>query len=470
MTIYSLTLREEHRVQLAKEVLGGETECVAYILLRKVVIGLDPWRRERHIRYLVREVLPVPPAEILDASRSHVTWHTRSLAALLGRAEAACCAVGVVHSHPKGVEQFSVQDNKNEPDLIEMVQNRDGPDARLVSLVLTEDENLFGRVWEHPKRVAELKPIRTVGERLRLFYPGRGRGEEIATLQRQALTFGKALNADLRQLTVGVVGCGATGSATAMLLTRLGVGRLLLVDGDIVEDTNLNRLHGATQSDADAMAPKVSVLKRELTRYALGTKIHAVEGWIGDSRIRDALRACDIVFSCTDDHDGRLLLSRFAYFYLVPVFDMGLGIEVGGGDPPELKALDGRVTIVGPTLPCLSCLGVVDAVRAAAEAMRRTEPEHYERLRAERYVEGSGIPNPAVVTFTTEVATMAVNEFLHRLQGFRGEDGATNYRIRKFALNEDLRPLSKPEPACRICGLQVNWGLGDVEPFLGRME
>ena len=49
-----------------------------------------------------------------------------------------------------------------------------------------------------------------------------------------------------------------------MLLARLGAGQLVLFDNDIVDVTNLNRLHGARRSDADAMRPKVEVVAREI--------------------------------------------------------------------------------------------------------------------------------------------------------------------------------------------------------------
>lgn len=69
---------------------------------------------------------------------------------------------------------------------------------------------------------------------------------------------GSALDNEMRNLGVGVVGCGGTGSATAMLLGRLGVGRVALFDRDFVETTNLNRLHGATMRRAgDQLADAV---------------------------------------------------------------------------------------------------------------------------------------------------------------------------------------------------------------------
>ena len=51
-------------------------------------------------------------------------------------------------------------------------------------------------------------------------------------------------------------------------------GRLVLFDDDIVEVTNLNRLHGARRADADAMRQKVDVVAREITELGIGTRVH----------------------------------------------------------------------------------------------------------------------------------------------------------------------------------------------------
>ena len=64
---------------------------------------------------------------------------------------------------------------------------------------------------------------------------------------------------------------------------------------------------------------------------------------------------------------------------------------------------------------------------------------------------------------------MAVNEMIHRLQGFRGPDGAAAHRVRKFHLGEDRRPRHEPRPACPVCAADEHWGRGDTDPFLGRV-
>ena len=208
-----------------------------------------------------------------------------------------------------------------------------------------------------------------------------------------------------------------------MLLARLGVGQLALFDDDIIVDvTNLNRLHGARRADADAMRPKVEVVAREITEHGLGVRAVPIRHWIGDPLCRDALKAGDVIFGCTDDHDGRLLLNRLAYFYLIPVIDMGLAIDPKP-NRSGLRDLTGRITVLFPEAPCLLCRGIVDPVAARDEELRRRAPEEYERRKREAYVHGSGDPAPAVVTFTTATACLAVDELLQALTGFRSPEG-----------------------------------------------
>jgi molybdopterin/thiamine biosynthesis adenylyltransferase len=311
-----------------------------------------------------------------------------------------------------------------------------------------------------------MQGIRVVGDELTLFFPGRNENASEPFLARQALAFGHALNSELSHLRFGVVGCGGTGSAVAMLLTRLGAGSLFLVDEDTVSLTNLNRLHGATRQDAEQGLPKVQVIARECLRLGLGTQVQAIQGWVSSAVAIDGLKACDVIFSCTDDHVGRALLSKFAYFYSTPVIDMGLAIELEPGSSGQLRVLEGRVSLLAPGGACLLCSKVISMEKARAEALRRSNPIEYERQKTEAYVIGEGNPNPAVVTFTTEVGTMAVNHLLHLMTGFRGNMPAPRQTTRRFNLEDDFHPGFTPTEHCRICGNQTYWGIGDMTPFL----
>jgi len=93
------------------------------------------------------------------------------------------------------------------------------------------------------------------------------------------------------------------------------------------------------------------------------------------------------------------------------------------------------------------------------------DPETYEGLKNEAYVQGAGNPNPAVITFTTETSTMAINELIHRIQGFRGLQGSWPNRVRNFYSPEDRKP-GVLQRECQLCEKKTLHGRGDCTPLL----
>jgi molybdopterin/thiamine biosynthesis adenylyltransferase len=466
-----LTIQERH-VQHLQEFLLPESghERAAYLLCSPVKIETDPWTGNPSQRFISTEVLPIVEQEVVSSSVQHITWTTQSFVNALKRAQEKKQIVALVHSHPGGFSAFSEQDDKNEADLIRLAQNRNGLTESLLSLVIVSNQSWIGRQWTSPTAFQPLDLIQLVGEGFKLHYPGRGKGQPSAILNRQALAFGEVLNQDLAQLRVGIVGLGGTGSALSMLAARLGIRKCALFDQDVVDESNLNRLHGATIEDARLARPKVEVASRSMQELGFGIEVQTYQQWINDPICREALRSCDVIFGCTDDHAGRLLLNRFAYYYAMPVIDLGLAIHVSQGETPRLQALDGRATVLQPGYACLLCRGVINTKTAHDQLLKQTNPEEYERRKAEAYVQGEGNPNPSVVLFTTDVASMALQELVHRLQGFRGSDSTASQRVRKFKLMEDRRQGGVCQPHCPVCGKSTHWGIGDTEPFLGIVE
>jgi molybdopterin/thiamine biosynthesis adenylyltransferase len=180
--------------------------------------------------------------------------------------------------------------------------------------------------------------------------------------------------------------------------------------------------------------------------------------------MRDALKSCDFIFGCTDDHAGRILLNRLAYFYGIPVIDVGLRMmplpAATGHD------INGRVTTLSPGRPCLLCSGVVNARRASEEALERSDPAEFRKRKQEAYVVGAGDPAPAVVTFTTEMACVAVNEMIAALTGFHGEEGMVANRLRRFHARDDRFLATKQSETCPVCTSIAFWGRADADPFL----
>jgi len=437
-------------------------EASAYVLFGRADISADPWSGLPRSRLISHEVIPVAAEEIVSASPVHVTWSTRGFMRILGAAKDRGLVAGLVHTHPNAAAFFSDQDDRNEAELARTTFNKGV--SGLASLVFGRDDAMAGRLWVAPGEAAMAASITLVGSQIKIARTVAA-GDEDPFLTRQAALFGREFNPVVRGLRIGVAGGGGTGSAVAMLLARLGVGFLGLVDKDTIDVTNLNRVHGSRAADVAAGLAKVDILAREIRAVGLGTQVVTKKEWVGNPDLRDLLRSCDVLFGCTDDHQGRLTLNRLAHYYGILLIDVGLRMRAArsGAD----YDMTGRVSTIRPGNPCLMCLGIVDPRRAAAEGLRRSDPAGFEQRKAEAYVDGGGDPAPAVVTFTTAIACAAVDELIQGLTNFRGPGGMAHNRIRRFDRVEDRAMTCRPVASCPVCASQASWGRGDVNPFLG---
>lgn len=467
---YTLTLQENHLDTLKKLVLqsdGKERPCI--MLCGVSHIKNDPWDGGAEMRFLSRMIIPLPEAGILENSAEHVSWDTTAFRNAMKQAKEEDLAICLVHSHPEKLPKFSAIDDENELDLFSAMYKRSGSANVGLSLILTSDGKLVATVCTANLVYHPIKLIRVFGNRFTFFYKEKNDSFTREEFSRQALALGPALNTDLAQLRIAVVGCGATGSATAHLLTRLGVGQILLIDKDQVERSNLSRLYGATGADADLGSYKAEVLAKYLAGVGMGARVRFANTWVGDESCRDAVKACDLIFSCTDDNSGRIYLNRISYFYITPVIDMGISIDPM--PPPEIGmyAAQGRFTVLQPSARCLICRKTVDQKLAQEEQLKRNDPEGFERLKEEAYVTGSGNPSPAVITFTSEVATMSANELINRMVGFK-KQGAQNHVVRFFDKGVDKVPAADTNEECPICRDTLYWGRGDMNPFLDQIN
>ena len=204
------------------------------------------------------------------------------------------------------------------------------------------------------------------------------------------------------------MGCGGTGSAVAEQLVRLGARALDLYDPDHVSRSNLTRLYGSRPPDVGR--PKTDVVADHLRAIAPDTRIRTHASAITTESVARHLMDADIVFGCTDDNAGRLVLSRFATYFLTPVVDVGVLLTSDARG--TIDGIHGRITVLVPGAACLVCRGRVDLQRAAVELRSAGEQAS---LAAEGYAPAMPGVEPAVVSFTSWVAAVAVSELLERL-------------------------------------------------------
>ncbi|MEQ9040228.1 MAG: ThiF family adenylyltransferase [Silicimonas sp.] len=459
MGALDLILLDPHEAQIRSLLTAGSgSERSAYMLFGIADIEVDPWTHQPRRRLVSHHFQAIGSSELVSASARHVTWQTDGFMHLLNKAKAMSLIPSLVHTHPKGQAQFSDQDDRNEAELARTALLKGMPG--LISVVIAENGDIAARIWTQKEKAEDISRILHVGPRLHI---SGLKGTPADFLDRQVRLFGKEASRQIVGFRCGIAGGGATGSALLPLLLRLGVQEAVQFDKDIVDETNLNRLHGARRSDVDAKLPKTTIHTRTVEESGLGMMLLSVDAWAGHPRTWDALKACDVIFCCTDDHAGRLFLNRFARFYGIPVIDVGLAMQRRTDKAYDLFA---RVSTLVPGHPCLLCGGYVDPRRAREEAIRRDDPDAYERLKEEAYVLGEGDPSPAVVTFTTEAAAMAVNEWLAGVAGLAGEAGMVPTRMRRFHARDERRPLVEVRSGCPCCDAAQTLGRGDVQPFL----
>ena len=279
-----------------------------------------------------------------------------------------------------------------------------------------------------------------------------------AIFDRNVRAFGNAVQQTLADLRVAIVGCGGTGSVVAEQLVRLGVRHLILVDPDELSQSNLTRVYGS--SWVDVGKPKVQILARHLAGIAPKLRCEVVESMLTLESAARRLTGCDVVFGCTDDNAGRLVLSRMATYLLTPVIDCG--VLLSSDDDGQLTGIDGRVTILSPGQACLICRGRIDLARASADLLT---PEERVRREDEGYAPALERTEPAVVAFTTMVGATAVSELLERLIGYGPESRPSEVLLRCHE-REISTNVALPKEGHYCHPASCKLGVGMTQPFL----
>ena len=370
-----------------------------------------------------------------------------------------------VHTHPGGRPVRSAKDERVDRLIADVFRLRSGASCYGTVIVSPAPDGLTltGTLQEAERPAKEIDRFWIVGDRWRL-QQAFGRGPSApgpAVFDRNVRAFGEPVQRMIGMLRIGVVGCGGTGSAVAEQLVRLGARHLKLVDADTLSASNVTRVYGSTP--ADVGRPKTDVLADHLRRIASDLKCETVDGKCTSRRVAKRLTGADLIFGCTDDNAGRLVLSRLCYWFLTPVVDMGvlLTSDLDG----TLDGIHGRITILTPGTACLLCRGRVDLALAAAEI--RAAEEH-QRLEAEGYAPALGGVEPAVVAFTTMTAALAVSELLERLVGYGASPRPSEVLLRGHDREMSTNTAS-PTPGHYCHPTAGKLGRGSTDPFLDQV-
>jgi molybdopterin/thiamine biosynthesis adenylyltransferase len=401
-------------------------------------------------RLLAREFIPVPDWAIERYTGSVLSWAAEFNSQALKRAVDLDATLVLVHSHGATKPHFSRDDRKREVPLFAAFSRIVNP-LPTGTLVLG-DGAAAGSFWLDGRNDLVFRRVVIIAQTLQSWHssnvvheprPPRRR------LDRQdvGIPGSDALLADAR---IAVVGLSGGGSHVIQQLAHLGVGTLIAVDDQVVEETNLGRLVGATERDVDACTPKTDLAERVVEGVDSSSRVIKVPHQFPSREAIAALKQADVVVSTLDTFRARDAVNRFCRRHLIPQIDIGMIIRTR---QETLTLAQGQVIVSIPGLSsCLHCW-FTDAKTLADE--ERERPAGYDR-------DPDAAGDPQVVSMNGALASEACNCVLDLITGYSG--GARGPKIWRYEGRAGVMEQGDPpsrRPDCDACAEQ---GLGDASP------
>jgi molybdopterin/thiamine biosynthesis adenylyltransferase len=228
---------------------------------------------------------------------------------------------------------------------------------------------------------------------------------------------GEAGQRALARATAAIVGCGALGSFQAGALARAGLGRLLLIDRDFVEWSNLQRQWLFVEEDAREARPKAAAAAAAIGGINSSIRAEAIVADLAPGNAEEILAEADVILDGTDNFETRYLVNDVAVKLGKPWIYGGAVASYG---------------IVMPVIPaktaCFRCV--------YPQAPGGVQPT----------CETAGVVN----TVTSVVASLQVSLALRLLTGDMPDGRITTVDVWTGALRNVPAPSRDPE--CRCCG------------------
>ncbi len=453
MNRVKLRLTERQHSSLKDHLFPGDgMEAVAIAVCgRASALGTD---------VLVLHELVLVPHDACRRSPVRVSWQPTVAEGAFRDVEEKGFGILKIHSHPNGLAGFSETDDLSDARFFESVYGWDERDGPHLSGIMLPNGRILARAVSAAGDFLPVDMIEVVGSDV-VLWTDSSPDDVSSFAQRHAQLFGEHTTSLLSSLRVAVVGCSGTGSPVIEQMARLGVGELVLVDPDHLEVKNLNRILGATLTDAKQNRMKVDVLAEHVRNMGLGTRVHSFSATLENPDALSAVAVSDFVVGCMDSLSGRHVLGRMARYYVLPYIDVGVKLEAL--EDSTINQVAGSVHYCQPDGLDLMDRGVFSAGMLEAEELLRTNPEEYKARLQHGYIRGVQVERPAVVSVNMCFASLAVMELLARIHPFRMDD---NEDIATFQLSLSHCQIETEPDDLAPDRQRATVGLGNVDPPL----
>lgn len=131
----------------------------------------------------------------------------------------------------------------------------------------------------------------------------------------QEIVIGKEGQKKLSEAAIAIVGLGALGSLSAQLLARAGIGKLILIDKDRVEEKNLHRQF---YTEEDIGKPKAFALEKHIKKVNSKIKLEAHAENLNNKNAEKLLKGANVILDCVDNLEARFLINDFSIKHKIP--------------------------------------------------------------------------------------------------------------------------------------------------------
>jgi molybdopterin/thiamine biosynthesis adenylyltransferase len=140
-------------------------------------------------------------------------------------------------------------------------------------------------------------------------------------------TIGLAGQCKLLDSCVAVVGAGGLGGYVIEGLARMGIGRLILIDGDKYVENNLNRQLGCTEVSLGQS--KAVVMKQRIAEVNSAVEVTVCAAWLGEENAPSLVQGAQVLVDALDNLPTRLVLQRVAARLNVPLVHGAIAGYIG---------------------------------------------------------------------------------------------------------------------------------------------
>lgn len=402
----NLVIPQNIHQRLQKHLFPGDGKESAAILLCNRSV-------RNRLKLLAKDVITVPYDECKLRQEDFISWPGLYLEKAIDAAEAASMSIILVHSHPGGFLDFSLQDDESDATTIPSLYQ--GVAATHGSAIMIPDGRMLARIYYEGIRAKAVDLVSVPGDNIYLWRANSGEA------QNKAIAFTSEMTACFSHLTAAIVGVSGTGSIVAEQLTRLGFGKILLIDNDHIEEKNLNRILNSTREDAVHNLSKVGMFAAAIAKIRgekIATPIHnSIFSREAVLRVADA----DVIFCCVDGYQGRMIVDLISSAFLIPLLDVGVKIptHIEPEDGIKITDVSGRIDYVKPGGSTLFDRDVYTSALLHQEMLSKIQPELYKEQLNQGYITGIQEEAPSVITLNMRAASACVSEFIARCFPFR---------------------------------------------------